>query len=39
MSYNYLLLDGGNATTSLVYSDCNCCYFDNVQAVTTNIST
>lgn len=39
VSYNYLTLDGTNATTSLVYSDCNCCYFDNVQAVTNNVAT
>lgn len=39
MAYNYLMLDGNNATDSLVQNDCNCCYFDNVQGVTSNENT
>lgn len=39
MSYSYLFLDGTNATNSLLYNDCNCCYFNKVQGTSSNIDT
>ena len=39
MSYSYLFLDGTNTTSSLLYNDCNCCYFNKVQGTSSNIDT